>query len=652
MKCVLVTALVLLAVVAGMGADLPDDVALDKTVTLAVKGEALADIMLALEKQTGVRLRASKDIAEQKATVFVDDKPLREVMAGLSATFGYYWAANDYSTGRIYEIWQDEKLRKELSNQRDKAVVAAWKASLQEIEFIASAVRMSALELEQSKADLRGKDTAESRARLSALTRLEKNPLIGYCASLIAGLPDSFRALTKPGVSVRFDARSGEPEWTVPPSLRTAMVESLKDSPGEIKVLTSLPAAENETTEPDPESVAVNIVVRVQGRTLNVSATVLASGSGHGLMPYARPVQLSRRVLSEGIIPRSLPRTGNVSALEAKAGITTADLVAETESYPPDARTGLLNKSDVLEVLHRKTGIQVIADHYSYWNRWTISEDSSPMDILNAMSSDDPSAVIFVQTADWGWDGKYLYIRARDVYSADLAEIPNASLKPWVAAYKETGCLGLDECADIAALNEHQASTLTQFGPYLELGRRLPSAQSAALRLFGTLSQSQRRAALSGATVVDAFSPEQRAALAQVFFRPANFFTISTQPTGDAQVGIWTTAPPSVRLDRPQEAPEMETNPEPPVTAAVKEGSPQGIPPGLRPNLPPGGSVALENAQTAQGPGSGSVVRTFSSLDGVPYTMVFTYADGSTREFGFSVPKCGPKDQTPVGDSR
>lgn len=89
MRCVLIAGLLLLGMAAGYSSDLPNEPALDKSVTLVVKGEDLSEIMLMIEKQTGARVRVAKEIAYQKATIFIDDKPLREVMEGLSSLLGY-----------------------------------------------------------------------------------------------------------------------------------------------------------------------------------------------------------------------------------------------------------------------------------------------------------------------------------------------------------------------------------------------------------------------------------------------------------------------------------------------------------------------------------------------------------------------------------
>ena len=41
----------------------------------SLKGEALSDIAAAMEQKTGVHLTVDRAIADQKATIFVDDKP-------------------------------------------------------------------------------------------------------------------------------------------------------------------------------------------------------------------------------------------------------------------------------------------------------------------------------------------------------------------------------------------------------------------------------------------------------------------------------------------------------------------------------------------------------------------------------------------------
>jgi hypothetical protein len=76
---------------AGEDGALANNQPLSKPVTLAVKGESLSYIAGMLGKQTGVKLRVTKDITEQKATIFVDFRPLKDVMDGLS-TIGYRWS--------------------------------------------------------------------------------------------------------------------------------------------------------------------------------------------------------------------------------------------------------------------------------------------------------------------------------------------------------------------------------------------------------------------------------------------------------------------------------------------------------------------------------------------------------------------------------
>lgn len=650
MRYAFVVLLILAVSAACWSAILPDDAGLDKPVTLAVKGESISDIMSMLADQTGVRLRASKDIEDQKATIFIDGKPLREVMEGLSQVFGYFWSTKKYSTGTVYEIWQDEKSRQALLNQRQKALDAAWQAALRDIDFKARAAGMSTQELTALRAEVESglaKDTVQSSEHLKAISQMEKDPLQGICARLIAELPGNLRSLLKPGVSLRFDARSKEPEWAVPDSIRKIVVGCLNNSGSPDRVVL-FGNADAGAIELDPDSVSINIVVRTQGATLQLTATATAAGVGGTMsFPRVRAVQLSQQVIGLQITPNDLPRSGDTALLAVKAGISAVDLAKEVEAYPGGTTGGMLNRSDVLSLLHRKTGVQIIADHYSYWTTWPIGEHTSALDILSSLATPGLNERNRVQMADWGWDDRFVYVRARDILSADCAEVPNRHLRYWAAVSKEKGCLGLDEHADIATLSDEQIMALRLFGQYLGIGNQIPFTVSHQLRLFGTLSRTQRQEALSGGTSVDAFTPEQKRALTKAFFRPANSFIVSSKPMGDAQVGIWTTEPPTMRLDQAQSAPEFEQNPEPPSTMAVTEGSSQGIPSELVAVLQKGGFVDKGSGQTSGGSGSDGVITRFSSADGRQYTMVFTFVDGRAHQTSFFVPKC--ESQTSPG---
>ena len=79
--------------------ELPSDPALDKPVTFALKGEAISDVVKLLTKQTGVRFKTSKEVSDQKVTIFVDEKPLKEVMEGITTLFQWQWHVSTDDNG-------------------------------------------------------------------------------------------------------------------------------------------------------------------------------------------------------------------------------------------------------------------------------------------------------------------------------------------------------------------------------------------------------------------------------------------------------------------------------------------------------------------------------------------------------------------------
>ncbi|MHB1002084.1 MAG: hypothetical protein ACYC27_22825, partial [Armatimonadota bacterium] len=85
---------------------------LNAPVTVAVKGYSLDELATLLQKQTGIPLRVDKDIADSKVTIFVDDKPLIQVMKGLETLFQYKWYRKDFNEKRIYQFTNPSRANK------------------------------------------------------------------------------------------------------------------------------------------------------------------------------------------------------------------------------------------------------------------------------------------------------------------------------------------------------------------------------------------------------------------------------------------------------------------------------------------------------------------------------------------------------------
>ena len=70
-------------------------------------------------------MRAARSVADDKATVFVNDRPAREVMRGIVQVFGFSWLRSKKESGYRYELLQD--LRSQLAEEelRNRDMAAA-----------------------------------------------------------------------------------------------------------------------------------------------------------------------------------------------------------------------------------------------------------------------------------------------------------------------------------------------------------------------------------------------------------------------------------------------------------------------------------------------------------------------------------------------
>src|SRR5258708_6030406 len=76
-------------------------------VTLQEKGVALSDFCAEMQAQTGVELSASRAVADEKATVFVKERPARDLMREVARLFGFFWVRSGQAGKYRYELDQD-----------------------------------------------------------------------------------------------------------------------------------------------------------------------------------------------------------------------------------------------------------------------------------------------------------------------------------------------------------------------------------------------------------------------------------------------------------------------------------------------------------------------------------------------------------------
>jgi hypothetical protein len=123
------------------------------------------------------------------------------------------------------------------------------------------------------------------------------------------------------------------------------------------------------------------------------------------------------------------------------------DLIVEGD--PPAART---TTADVLEALHRATGMPIVADYYTRLIPVSaISVQQKPLfDALNHLG--DAMRMRWMKDAQGGW----LQFRSTSYFHDRIKEVPNRLLARWAGSRRKHGTLMLDDLVEIAGLSDAQ----------------------------------------------------------------------------------------------------------------------------------------------------------------------------------------------------
>ena len=97
-----------------------DDSRLDKRIKVFVKSKNLKDLFEELSAKTSVRVRASREIAGERAIIYFHDRPVRDVMTEVSGLFGYYWLVKGKPGEYSYELFEDIRHAKRRESLRDE----------------------------------------------------------------------------------------------------------------------------------------------------------------------------------------------------------------------------------------------------------------------------------------------------------------------------------------------------------------------------------------------------------------------------------------------------------------------------------------------------------------------------------------------------
>lgn len=435
------------------------DARLTREVTLRQKAAALSDLCDHLRAETGIDLAAGASVADEKVTVLCAKRPLREIMRQLSRPFGYAWLRNGKAGEYRYELVQDlrsQLLEEELRN-RDRN--AALLALHDEMERYRPYLDLS---------------PDEALARVATATPAEQ-PLLSHLAGkgwgpvqLYFRLSPSDLAALRGGQALTFAQEPTGEQRPLPPEVARGTLQSrrevrLRDDPDN----PDRPKFGNAQELPDgvPPVSYPRARARVSLRlghselgqyTMDGSSTVAVGTQGtsnrgdlaSGLSPAVRNPQ---NALQTRRWSREAALRARVTVMPQPSGRAASP--AGVASRPTSEVK--VSSADVLEALHRASGLPIVADAYTrlYPTGQVSPRNAVLFDALNALSD--------TMRLHWKWDkeGGWLQFRSASYYDDRLKEVPNRLLNGWSAARRQQGGLSLDNLTEIAQLTDTQLNS-------------------------------------------------------------------------------------------------------------------------------------------------------------------------------------------------
>ncbi|MHB1002085.1 MAG: hypothetical protein ACYC27_22830 [Armatimonadota bacterium] len=515
---------------------------INTSVTVAVKGYSLVELASLLQNQTGIQFRVDRDIADNKVTVFVDDKPLIQVMNGLETLFQYKWYRKDFNGKRVYQFSNPSRANKRTSY--GESVSELWKRLDKELARVSESVNNQGYDLQSRQAY----ETA-------------------VIASFIREFPATLQEAFLNEYTIYFHTASPEPEWVLPtdvalpiPSASGGIKRSMQRriEPGGIVITTA--------------TSTITMGLSISSRLVFDNTGIDISGSGD-LMMYSTalenkvvpvlensvvPVDPPRSVYAGiDIFPQSvhidcrtpdnhLPKT-EASYFADKITLTPQDISKES-GLQPESKGVPANRSDILALLHKKANIQIIADHYSQWDIWNTQSNVTVNEVIGKICKESPISSFS------GCDENYLYIRNMYPVKSGSMETPNQVLRPLQEVSKEMISLDLDQIADMSALGDDKFLPLQKKAKYLKLSFQpeqmtfIKAQSRTALDIYGILSPKQRQDAFNRWINISMLTQDQRTKLTRLIVSGNN------DDPSLIKVGIYKD---NIRIDKKQPSPEI-----------------------------------------------------------------------------------------------
>jgi hypothetical protein len=527
--------------------------ALDQPVTYTETKIALCDLIHKVATDTGVKLTAAADVADEPVAVVVTKMPARELLEQLADLLGYRWSRHGKKDAWRYEIWQDLASKQHEEALRQAMLTAAQKQFQEQVKLLADTASLSEAQIRRliDETEVRFQESQklsplqhepllhspeeQERTRRWRAARQLPSPISRVLAGFLTQLTPAQWSQLNERKSITFSSDPLPGELTLPEEtvrdLRTA--QPTTDSrlyPSDPRIAQQLRDREQKAQDQWSSANGFRVFLRLD-------RSQLKSRGWLSLQADATPF-VQRQVSGQFFGGRSNTLTvsaGTVSGLEERPTQETLRRQAELESDPvlgskklfkPTAklRASPFDNSgqiwylhDLLPDLARTYGVQFIAD--SYW--------SAPWIFTNGFPPRDPIALyalldryLLQSTLRWERKGNLIRLRTLRWFVDRPREVPLRLVRRWTEVCRRQAALPLEEYLDeVAPLRDEQLQSLENL---LRRGILPPEAGDLAntyaartpLRLYRSLSPLKRQALWQGAELpVPTLLPEQQASI-------------------------------------------------------------------------------------------------------------------------------------------
>lgn len=432
------------------------DSRLFRKVTLGLKGASLEELCTELARQTEVRFEAARVVADDKVTVFVKDRPARELMRGLVRLLDLQWERSGSDGAYAYRLGQSLRARVEEEEQRNRDLNAALLALDREMEAYRPYLGMTPQQL----------SAAAQRARGPEKERLERLVRHGGWGGLQAysRLTPPERLALRTGGVVELSLDAEAPERRIPAEWRDPLLQSwdVRVNLGASRRAefwrgdTPLVAAPEATprlelrvnrSELGRLSLQSTLVVRVRAseREMKSQGTTVTLAAG------ANPAARVDNRAANTALRRQPPFTRSVSLRpQPVCPLLPRDLPDLTEEDVPDLKPDGLTSAEAWEEVHRRTGRDILADYA------TRLYPASELTVENKSLFDALCLVGDRLDARWRLEGGMLLARGSRYYWDKVKEVPNRLLRRWQAHARDRDGLPLADLLEMGQLSDAQ----------------------------------------------------------------------------------------------------------------------------------------------------------------------------------------------------